>query len=227
MKVISTVIAILYFSSAFCQQDLALFRNDAYGRPLYLLPNFKSEGSPNYSDDYHIAAVTLENGKVYNNLSIKLNLVTHTVQYLEDGKEMVTTAPVKKIMFINLPDEDGFRRNVQLETFTSALNAPDAAVFEVLDTGKIKLVKKITITYRDDRKYNEAATTRIFERKEIYYSVDESAQPKRIEKGKSALLTIFPDNRDKVASFIDQQKLSCRTEADFKRIFSFYNSLTL
>ncbi len=81
----------------FCQ-DIALFNNDAYGRPLYLKTDFPTEGSPYFSDEYHLAQITSEKGSVYTNIKVKINLLDHVVQYmLEDGKEMITDMPVKRL----------------------------------------------------------------------------------------------------------------------------------
>ena len=228
MKTAATIIILLSFCNAYCQQSLELFKSDAYGRPLYLTTSFPAEGSPYFSNDYHLAWITAVNGNVYDGIKVKINLQDHLIQYIaSDGKEMITDMPVKKIVFRDFPDENGSTGDVLLESFSGALNSPGTAVYEVLDTGKISLLKKITVTYRDDKKYNEASTTRIFERKEVYCSLDTGGQIKKLEKGRAAMLELFNDKKDKVASFIDQHNLNCRTEASFKNIFRYYNSLNL
>ena len=205
-------------------QDIALFKNDAYGRPLYLKTDFPTEGSPYFIDEYYLANITAANGNVYSNVKVKVNLLDHFVQYLsEDGKEMITDMPVKKIEFKNIPDENGVISNVLLTSYPGVLNSPGAAVYQMLDSGKVCLLKKITISFRDDKKYNEASTTRIFERREVYFSLAPGGQAKKIEKGKAAMLELFSDDKDKIALFIDQHNLNCRSEASIKEIFKFYN----
>jgi hypothetical protein len=226
MKTTATIIALLIFCNLFCQQELELFKNDAYGRPLYLATSFPTEGTPYYSDNYYAAQITAMNGNVYAGIKVKINLVDHFIQYMSpDGKEMITDMPVKKIAFANIPVDNGGYENVTLQSFAGALNDRDAVIYEVLDSGKISLLKKITVIYRDDKKYSEASTTRIYERKEAWCFLDTKGQIKKLEKGKSAMLEVFNDNKDKVASFIDQHKLTCRSGADYKNIFRFYNTI--
>jgi len=216
VKIFSTILFLLLLHAAFAQQDLELFKNDAKGRPLYLTVNFATEGSPYFAEDYQPAQLTIMGDAVYNNVKVKLNLLDHLVQYLKpDGTEMITELPVRKIQFINT--------NIILQSISGPLNEPDAVIYEVLDTGHIKLLKKITIVFRDSKNYNEASTTRIFGRKESYYSLTGSGELKKMEKGRAAMLDLFRLKKESVASFIDQHRLNCKSEADYKALFSFYN----
>ena len=218
MKIFSTILFLLLLHAAFAQQDLELFKNDARGRPLYLTANFATEGSPYFNEDYQPAQLTIMGGAVYNNVRVKVNLLDHLVQYLQsDGREMITEMPVQKIKFLN-------SGNIILQCFGGALNTPGADIYEVLDTGHIQLLKKISVVFRDSKNYNEASTTRIFERKESYYSLTGSGELKKLEKGRVAMLELFRLKKDAVASFIDQGHLNCKSEADYKALFSFYNS---
>lgn len=218
MKIFSTILFLLLLHAAFAQQDLELFKNDAKGRPLYLTVNFATEGSPYFAEDYQPAQLTIMGGAVYNNVKVKLNLLDHLVQYLQpDGREMITEMPVQKIKFLN-------SGNIILQSFGGPLNMAGADIYQVLDTGHIQLLKKITIAFRDSQNYNEASTTRIFEHKESYYSLTGSGELKKLEKGRGAILELFRLKKDAVASFIDQGHLNCKSEADYKALFSFYNS---
>ncbi len=38
------------------------------------------------------------------------------------------------------------------------------------------------------------------------------------------MLELFRDDKEKVALFIDQHNLNCKTEASYKTIFRFYNN---
>lgn len=198
------------------------FLNDANGRPLYLVSNYTIEGSPYFIDEYKAAQLVAMKGTVYNNVKVKINLVDRLIQYIgADGKEMITDIPVKKLVFA---DPSGGSNAVVLESFYQAMNVPGAAIYQVLDSGSVKLLKKIVVNSRDEKKYGNAGTTRVFEKKETYYSMDSSGSIKKLEKGKAAMLDLFAAMRDALAAFIDQQHLGCRSEQDYKAVFRFCNS---
>ena len=218
MRSTFTVSLLLAWCIAFGQQELELFKDDAKGRPLYMTVNFASEGSPYFFDEYQPARLTIVGGAVYKNVRIKFNMVDHLLQYLApDGKEMVTEMPVEKIRFSN-------GSNTMLQSLTGALNRAGSDIYEVLDTGRIKLLKKITVIFRDNKGYGDAATTRVFERKEFFYSLKTDGSVEKIEKGKTAMLALLADKKDKIALFIDKQHISCKSETDYRQIFAFYNN---
>lgn len=218
MKKIYMAALLLLFKTALGQQDLELFKDDARGRPLYMTVNVASEGSPYFEEEYQVAQLTIMGGAVYNNVRVKINLVDRLVQYLApDGREMVTEMPVQKIQFIK-------RNDILLQGFPGPLNMPNADIYQVLDTGYCKLLKKITVIFRDSKSYNDAAVTRVFERKESFYSLKKNGDLKKLEKGKAAMLNLFNEKKEMVAAFIDQHHLNCKSEADYKQLFAFYNS---
>lgn len=176
MKIIFSLLLLLTSCRLLCQSYAHIeeassnpFLNDANGRPLYLLSNYIIEGSPYFLDEYRLAQLVAVKETVYNNVKVKINMVERVIQYLgADGKEMITAIPVRKLVFA---DSAGGRNAVVLESFSSALNVPGAAVYQVLDSGSIQLLKKIIINSRDEKKYGNAGTTRVYERKETYYSM--------------------------------------------------------
>lgn len=228
MKTLFTLLLLLAGGRLFCQSYSHIeeassnpFLSDANGRPLYLLSNYTVEGSPYFMDEYQTAQLITVEGTVYKNVKVKINIVDRVVQYLAaDGKEMVTDIPVKRLLFTG-PDGG---TDIILESFLTALNAPGAGIYQVLDTGKIKLLKKIVINSRDEKKYGNAGITRVFERKETYYAANGSYITK-LEKGKAAMLDLFSHQKDTLSAFIDARQLSCRSEQDYRAVFRFCNSL--
>jgi hypothetical protein len=61
---------------------------------------------------------------------------------------MITDVAVRKLVFRGLPAGSSC---LVLESFGVAINTPGAAVCQVLDTGKIKLLKKIIISSTDEK----------------------------------------------------------------------------
>lgn len=202
------------------------FMNDANGRPLYLKTDYRAEGSPYFTDGYHLSEITTTSGIVYYNVKSRFNILENQLEYLtDDGKAMVATSPISKVRFLKMPDENGKLSNVSLTGGGEAINAAQSAVYELLDSGKVSLLKKITIRYRDEKKYGDAVTTRIFERKELYYAMLQNKEVKKMEKGTGFMLNLLADKKGPIASFIEKNSLKCKGTKEYLLVFSYYNSL--
>jgi hypothetical protein len=202
------------------------FMVDGNGFPLKWGSTYVSDGSPYYHEEYNWAEITIASGKIYKDIRVKINLLDAQVQYLaEDGTEMVTTMPVICIKFPYLSTPEGARRNVTLRSDTGTVNGPNATTYEVIDSGKVSILKKIIVTSRDEKKYNEAVTTRSFTRKETDYVLLPSGQAKKFEKSMEFLLEILNDKIKEVNAYIEKTKLRCKTFKECQSIISYYNTL--
>lgn len=201
------------------------FWADMSGRPLYLQENYIAEGSPYFCDKYYYAEVTMVNGKVYRDIQVKVNLLDNQVLYLtDDNREMVSTSPIKRIKFYNIPSEEGIQ-NAVLESFDGGLNMNKTPIYQVLDSGKYSLLKKIAVNYRDNKGYGQSLVTRTFEHAETLYCQMPDGSIVKMGKGREAILEICGSKRKQVETYIDKNSLKCRTAKDFQKVFSYYNSI--
>lgn len=199
------------------------FMKDVNGRPLYLRISYVSEGSPYFEDAYRAADITTTGNKTYYGIMTKVNIMENIVQFLSpDGVEMVATLPIKKIRF-HASAGDGATGNAVLES-NAALNEPGTRVFQVLDSGKISLLKHLKVGFRDDRRYNEATVTRVFIHTPLFFA-SSNGREIRLEKSREFLLQLFADRAKEVDRFISEKALKCKSENDLLQVFHFYNSL--
>lgn len=202
------------------------FASDFNGRPMYQKTEYRVEGTPYYLDEYYWADVIAVSGKVYRDIRIKFNLVEHQLLFIaDDGTEMIAMSPVRAIKFLSLPAGKDSIKTVTLLSSSGIVNAQDAVVYEVLDSGKISLLKKITITYRDEKKYGEAGITRYYERKENEFFILLNKEYKKIERKKEFFLTLLHDRDKEVKIFMNMNRLDCRSIKDIQHLISYYNSL--
>src|SRR4030095_5716519 len=189
------------------------FWADQSGKPLYLQENYVAEGSPYFRDQYYLAEITMVSGKTYKDVQVKANIMENMVLYLaEDNKEMVSTAAIKRIKFYSIPTEDGIGP-VVLESYNGGLNMDKTPIYQLLDSGEYTLLKKISVTYRDNKGYGQSLVTRTFETKETYYCRISEQEFVKF-KGKEAMLDLFGLKRNRVEAFIDKNNLKCRTDKD-------------
>lgn len=223
--IITSIAAILFFTASYAQQSNP-FMSDANGRPLYMNVNYRIEGTPFVPENYQPADIVVASGKVYHNVRVKINLVENQVLYLDESKnEMITSLPVTRVVFLNTLDEDGTLHDRIFEGHPDIINKTGALIFEVIEPGRISLLKNIKATYRDEQKYSEAGITRTFTQTESYYALLPAGELKKIEKGKEFMLGLFADKKQQVEHYLSESGIKCKTAKDYINVFRFYRSL--
>jgi hypothetical protein len=199
---------------------------DGNGRPLYWGTPFVADGSPFFYDDYIAADITLASGKMYKGIKVKFNIVERQLQYLnKDSVEMIADLAVASIKFTLSPENKESTGLVKLMSNTGILNSPDAVIYEVLDSGKVSVLRKITVTYRDETTYGSTNTTRHFVRKESDYFFLIGKEYKKILKTKEFFTETLKDKKKEIESFINLKSLKCKSVQDYLAITRLYNSL--
>jgi hypothetical protein len=199
---------------------------DVSGKPIFMKVNYNVEGSPFYPEEYYLAIVFVKNGKKYNDVRVKFNLQENLLLFkLPDGTEMSAVTPVNKIIFTDT-SEGGMMLNRVFENgFASIDKQNEQTYYEVLDSGKVKLLKCYSVSYDDRKYYAQASITRVFLQKEKYYIRLMDGTMRKIGKGAAALLSLFTDKKNELQKFISEKNLKCRKENDWRKVIAYYNSL--
>lgn len=199
---------------------------DANGRPFQFDTRYKMDGSPFFYGEYAQARIVTLDGKVFEEIPVKFNVAEKQVQYQKlDGTEMVALIAIKSIYFSSLQLEDGSFINAWLTSDKGAINEPASVIYQIIDSGKVSLAKKIDISYHDEKKYGEATVTRQFDRKETPYVILPTGEYRKIEKGSSFFIEILKDKQKQVSAFIDNKDLKCKSMQDYRQVISYYNTL--
>jgi hypothetical protein len=229
MKILKEILSFIVFACVtdilYAQPDMGKnpFLNDGNGRPLNLKTNYRSEGSPYLFEEYLPANLLTIDGRIYKNIKVKVNLVDNEIYYLlPDGKEMVSTMPIKQLTFVS-----GIKTIQDSLVFTSVklpINAPGAAIYQICLEGKMSLFKQISITYNDLREYGNTNITRSFSRKERMLVFDYTGSLQMLG-GEKAILGLLADKKKDLQQFITANHSNLKREKDLIALFDFYNSL--
>jgi len=120
------------------QSGIPGFLFDLKGDPLVNKYTKVTEGSPFFSDDWLKGKFISTDGKIYDNLSLKLDLLENDIYYLNDQtQELILKTPVSKIILSNLVTGQSF---TFIKTDELCQTTPKTW-FQVLDTGKACLLK--------------------------------------------------------------------------------------
>jgi hypothetical protein len=202
------------------------FANDINGMPLYLKMENKTEGSIYFYDNYTLADITMPKGTVYKNVLVKYNLLDNQLQYqLEDGKEMIAVSPVTRVVFHPLVPTSDSLNQVILTGGAGILNKTGATVYQLIDSGKISLLRKITLTWRDDTQYGQAGSVRKYERNDNEYWLANGDIYTKLERSRSFFVKVFGDKGELVGTYIDKIQPKYKSAEDLRKIVRYYNTL--
>lgn len=202
------------------------FLQDVNGHPMMLRSAYAIEGSPFFHGDYCTANLKVRNGKSYNGIRLKLNLQENLVIYdAGDGKEMVSVTPIERILFTDCSD---LPKNTVLQSGFPAVDAQTAnSFYQLLDSGRLQLLKHIGVNYKDIKYYGSNQTTRVFTQKETYYVYSpEKGMRKMVVKDNDSVIALLGDHKQELAAYVAANDLRCKKEEDLLKLVSYYNGLT-
>lgn len=204
--------------SIYIAEGQQVMLTDFAGRPVNVpKENMEVEGSAYYPETaFKKATVFLTNRTFIKDIPIKIDLKDRRVFFINDrNEELVSIMPVKQIVF-----EDG----VVMETgFDVSGKIPAGSFFQVLDTGKVKLLKYIEITYVDSKGYNSNTIVRQFFRKDVFLAA--KGQQLYSLTDASEIASIVPNKQSQITGFIRDQIGKPKKQADFEKIVRYCNSL--
>src|ERR1051325_8435211 len=130
------------------------FMEDVLGRPIYLKVDYNVEGSPFFPDEYLRANVYLRYGKIYTGVFVKFNLQENLLLYKQaDGTELSAVTPIKQVIFTDTADNWILYNAIFENGFPAIDNHNENTFYQVLDSGKIKLLKYHTVKFTDKKYY--------------------------------------------------------------------------
>lgn len=198
--------------------ETSALMTDAMGQPVYPQQKYKWEGEVFFPNNYTYATITAPSGKTYRNIKAKINLMDGSLLFTDSSNtDYMALMPISKIVFEDLLNQNTITL-IKLKGDTSS------TLYQQLDSGKISLLKKIYLTYKDQMGYGTTNVTRIFEQKYSYFTYCNGTL-NQLDKSKGELIKIFADKSNDVQAFIESEKIKLRKEEDLVRVFYFYNTL--
>jgi hypothetical protein len=181
------------------------------------------KGSPYLYDDWMNGNIFLDNGKVIQNVMMKLDVYAHRVLvYHENLKRVVLLEKQHTNEFILriTGEEKRFRKLMDVNSKSKVF---DGCFFEVLSEGEISLFK---LNYRDVYPINNPNEIYIDEfTNEEDYIVYVNNDYKQIRLGRSYFFHNYPEYKDQLRKYFRKNKLKIRTEKDFVKSIDHLNEI--
>src|SRR4030095_609062 len=184
-------------------------------------------GSPFINDNWVLARVTLSNGKQIGPVSVKLNIESNELHYLDTaGKEMVAKeGSVRKVDCIDYYAKDSTRY-----VFKSGYPAIDKQdenfYYQVFTEGKIELLAKKFKYLRTEKNDLTGEVSKTFIDGNVVLYVDAYGLMQPFRPGKDFIASLLEEDKEQLAkAFIDANRINFKKIPDLVKLFNYYNDL--
>ncbi|MDQ3683715.1 MAG: hypothetical protein M3352_11700 [Bacteroidota bacterium] len=180
--------------------------------------SFTEVGSTTLPEKNCLVLVKTRDGKVYNRVKGRIDLLTNGFIYTVKGQDLICAIPISQIIFDSY---DATWSGAIFKNGYPFINKQnDKSFYQVLSEGKATLLKYYAIQWFDDKPYNTTNITRIYTKVELYY-LYLNGEIFKLEKNNGNLLKLLAAT----ANYISTQKLNLKKEEDVIKLVAYYNSL--
>jgi hypothetical protein len=182
-------------------------------------------GSVYDQSDYQLAKITLKDGRVYNDVKTRINLLEQEVNFIaSNGQEgFLGKGMASEIAYIDSQKETQDIKIFQCG-FPPIDNQNRISFYQILFNGKTSLLKSVYKSIQERNNEMSGERFKEFATYENIYLLKEGTMS-RIKKDKSSILAIFQDKKEAIAKYIEAQKLNLKNEAHLIDLVKYYNSL--
>lgn len=217
------VAALIFFTTvntAFAQEYL----KDLSGKPILLQQYESVEGSPFLYEKWNKGTVTLDNGTIYKDISLKYDQVRDVLLFESKGGEAFEFVNKVKSFKIVTAESGENKERVFRSGYKQGNDIKENNFIEVLAVGKVELLKKTTKQILEESSYESALKKKNIHAKESHYLSDGTALSK-IKMNEKSLLTALKDKDAELNEYLKKNNLKIKKEEDVLQLVNYYNSL--
>jgi hypothetical protein len=233
MKILFTCCTFLFTTFSFAQRN-SISTTSKWGQQIFLsdvngqaFVNIYEgiNGSVYDQTEYQLAKITLKDGRVYNDVKARINLLEHEVNFIaSNGQEgFLGKGMASEIAYVENNASVQESKVFQCG-FPSIDNQNRISFYQILLNGKASLLKSVYKAIQERNNDMSGERFKEFATYENMYLLKEGTMT-RIKKDKSSLLVLFQDKKEAIAKYMEDQKLNLKNEAHLKALVQYYNTL--
>jgi hypothetical protein len=226
----SLLFQLLLFGNLNAQQNFDVNATDIAAGPgvLYAIngQNFSRErfsnlveGSPFFNAEFLKGTMILEGGKTIKNLSLKLNLLDGTVNFLNDkNEELEAVMPIREVVLRDFTTNESFH----FIHSKYVCNGSGKSWYRVVDSGAVRLYVNEVRVMTETKSYGSATVQQNIHKDPSFVLAygNECTKVKNAAELSARLIAIDPGFRDKVAGL----KIKGKSEKELRELTSIFNS---
>jgi hypothetical protein len=199
-----------YFSHKYASGE---FRN--------ILTEEDIEGSPYLNDEFIKGSIFTTTKTQFVDVPLRYNIYNDQIEFTDSaGEVMAMTANemIEKVVF------GGY--TMEFAPYLYALKEK-SGFFEVLVKGKATLYARPEVLFQAEvapAAFKDAEPAKFIRKDDSYY-IRIGVKAAEEINSKKELITVFPENQNKMEAFIKKNKISIKDRDDLKKTVEYYNSL--
>ena len=185
-------------------------------------PSMKNiKGSPYLNDEFEKGSIYTVQRLQYADIPLRYNIFNDELEFKTPANEiqaLATPEIVEKAVF--------GKTHLVYSSYTFN-NKIKKGFFVVLEEGKATLYVKPGVIFKEATEpaaYQEAEPPK-FEKKADDFYLRFGTAPAQMIGNKKELIAAFPDNKDKIESYIDKNKVKTNKSESLKELVKYYNSM--
>jgi hypothetical protein len=201
-----------------------LFLSDVNGQAF--INNYEGiVGSVYDHTQYHLAKITLKDGRVYNDVKTRINQLEQEVNFIaSNGQE----GYLGKGMALEVAYQENNPASLQGKVFQCGFPAIDnqnvVSFYQILLNGKTSLLKSVYKSIQERNNEISGERYKEFATYENMYLLKDGSMV-RIKKDKSNLLDLLQDKSSALKKYMLDQKLNLKNETHLIELVKHYNTL--
>jgi hypothetical protein len=233
MKILFTCFSFFLATFSFAQRN-SISTTSKWGQQIFLsdvngqafVNKYEGiSGSVYDNTDYLLARITLKDGRVYNDVKTRINLLEQEVNFIaSNGQEGF----LGKGMASEITYQDNSGSNLEAKVFQCGFppidNQNRISFYQILLNDKTSLLKSVYKSIQERNNDMSGERFKEFATYENMYLLKEGTMV-RIKKDKSNLIALLQDQNQSIKKYIDDQKLNLKNEAHLIALVKYYNTL--
>lgn len=204
--------------------DRYISKLDINGRPV---PDIiiNVEGSPYFIDSFCYANILLSDGKVFENIKMKIDLQNHEAHFIAgDSKEIIAgDGIIKESVLSDSANGKWFFSHFKTG-FPPIDKNNDKHFYQVLSNGEIQFLKLIKKEIVETQNVMTLEIRKQYVQYEEYY-IFRNGEIKKLKKEKEFVLGLLQDRDKKIEEFLKDKKMNFKNITMLTTLFDYYNSL--
>lgn len=192
---------------------------DGNGKMVNMGVDMENYGSPFFDPEFLPANIVLATGQRYENVLVKINLLSNEVIYkTPEGKELAVLPVIKQVEL---------NKNGNLLFFEYGFPVYEKqnqkTIYQVLTKGKVSLLKYFFVQVTEAKPYSSATMLRTIEQFPRLFLYDQSMSLKKAPKSNEDLLSLYKADATKLQNILQKNNLKIKKEEDFIKCITRFN----
>jgi hypothetical protein len=192
---------------------------DGNGKMVNMGVDMENYGSPFFDPEFLPADIVLATGQRYENVLVKINLLSNEVIYkTPEGKELAVLPAIKQVEL---------NKNGNLLFFEYGFPVYEKqnqkTIYQVLAKGKVTLLKYFFVQVTEAKPYSSATMLRTIEQYPRLFLYDQSMSLKKAPKSNEDLLSLYKADAARLKGILEKNNLKIKKEDDFVKCIATLN----